>query len=67
MVEFTRRNLMASSVAAAISTGAVGVAGAQDGPNEHETLDAVHRGEYQAVLDDGSRRGGHGPVRLRDG
>ncbi|WP_226040630.1 alkaline phosphatase PhoX [Natrinema sp. DC36] len=42
MVEFTRRNLMASSVAAAISTGAVGVAGAQDGRDEHETLDAPY-------------------------
>ncbi|QLK25916.1 DUF839 domain-containing protein [Natrinema zhouii] len=42
MVDFTRRNLMASSVAAAISTGAIGVASAQDGPNEHETLDAPY-------------------------
>ncbi|AEH36537.1 alkaline phosphatase PhoX [Halopiger xanaduensis] len=37
MVDFTRRKLMASSVAAAIGTGAVGAATAQDRPDEHDT------------------------------
>ncbi|RKD88111.1 alkaline phosphatase PhoX [Halopiger aswanensis] len=37
MVDFTRRKLMASSVAAAIGTGVVGTATATDGPDEHDT------------------------------
>ncbi|WP_029601464.1 alkaline phosphatase PhoX [Natronobacterium lacisalsi] len=37
MVEFTRRNLMASSVAAAVGVSAVGSASAQERPDEHDT------------------------------
>ncbi|MGQ3411919.1 alkaline phosphatase PhoX [Natrinema sp. LN54] len=42
MVEFTRRKLIASSAAAAIGTGAVGLAGAEEYPEEHDTLEAPH-------------------------
>ncbi|WP_049928735.1 alkaline phosphatase PhoX [Halopiger goleimassiliensis] len=42
MVEFTRRTLMASSVAAAVGAGTVGLAGATDDPEEHDTLEAPY-------------------------
>ena len=42
MVEFTRRNLMASSVAAAVGAGVVGSASARDRPDEHDTPEAPY-------------------------
>ncbi|WP_339104812.1 alkaline phosphatase PhoX [Haloterrigena salinisoli] len=42
MVEFTRRKLMASSAAAAIGAGTVGVASGEDDPEEHDTLEAPY-------------------------
>ncbi|WP_092904413.1 alkaline phosphatase PhoX [Halostagnicola kamekurae] len=42
MPKFTRRNLMASSMAAAVGAGVVGVAGAADRPDEHDTLTAPY-------------------------
>ncbi|ADB59523.1 protein of unknown function DUF839 [Haloterrigena turkmenica DSM 5511] len=42
MVEFTRRKLMASSAAAAVGAGTVGLAGADEDPEEHDTLEAPY-------------------------
>ncbi|WP_246998606.1 alkaline phosphatase PhoX [Halosolutus gelatinilyticus] len=42
MAEFTRRKLMASSIAAAIGTGAVGTASALDRPDEHDSPEAPY-------------------------
>ncbi|AHF98653.1 hypothetical protein HALLA_07105 [Halostagnicola larsenii XH-48] len=42
MPEFTRRNLMASSMAAAVGAGVVGTAGAADRPDEHDTPTAPY-------------------------
>ncbi|NUB90755.1 DUF839 domain-containing protein [Haloterrigena sp. SYSU A121-1] len=42
MVEFTRRKLMASSAAAAVGAGTVGLVGADEDPEEHDTLEAPY-------------------------
>ncbi|WP_049922420.1 alkaline phosphatase PhoX [Halopiger djelfimassiliensis] len=42
MVEFTRRTLMASSIATAIGAGTIGMASARERPDEHDTLTAPY-------------------------
>lgn len=42
MVEFTRRKLMASSAVTAVGAGMVGLAGADEDPEEHDTLEAPY-------------------------